>query len=76
MEATAVMVFLVALWSALATGLGALPVAWLGKRAEALRPALWGITVGLMSVAAVVGLLRPAFERGSAGSKIRRSRPQ
>jgi zinc transporter, ZIP family len=54
--------------TALATGLGALPVAWLGRRAESLRPALWGLTVGLMSVASVVGLLRPAFERGSVGT--------
>src|SRR5438270_8670456 len=52
--------------TALATGLGALPVAWLGRRAELLRPALWGLTVGLMSVASAVGLLRPAFDRGSA----------
>ena len=51
--------------TALATGLGALPVAHLGERAETLRPALWGLTVGLMSVASVVGLLLPALGEGS-----------
>ena len=38
----------------------------LGARAEQLRPALWGLTVGLMSVASVVGLLLPALGEGSA----------
>ena len=52
--------------TALATGLGALPVSRLGDRAEQLRPALWGLTVGLMTVASVVGLLLPAFDEGSA----------
>jgi len=54
--------------TALATGLGALPVSHLGRRAEELRPVLWGSTVGLMGVAAVVGLLLPAFREGSTGS--------
>ena len=53
--------------TALATGLGALPVSWLGAHADALRPALWGLTVGLMSVASVVGLLIPALDEGSVG---------
>jgi zinc transporter, ZIP family len=52
--------------TALATGLGALPVAHLGVHAKTLRPALWGLTVGLMSVASIVGLLLPALEEGSA----------
>jgi ZIP family zinc transporter len=51
--------------TALATGLGALPVARLGVHAKTLRPALWGLTVGLMSVASIVGLLLPALEEGS-----------
>jgi zinc transporter, ZIP family len=51
--------------TALATGLGALPVSRLGSHARAIRPALWGATVGLMSVAAVVGLLAPALDEGS-----------
>ena len=54
--------------TALATGLGAVPVFLLGERAERLRPALWGLAIGLMSVAAVVGLLRPALEQGSAAT--------
>ncbi|HEY1277394.1 MAG TPA: ZIP family metal transporter [Thermoleophilaceae bacterium] len=52
--------------TALATGLGAVPVFMLGSRAERLRPLLWGLTVGLMGVASVVGLLLPAFDEGSA----------
>ena len=51
--------------TALATGLGALPVSRLGARAETLRPALWGLTVGLMTVASIVGLLLPALDEGS-----------
>jgi len=50
--------------TALACGLGAIPVWMLGERAEALRPALWGVTVGLMGVASVVGLLLPALDEG------------
>jgi zinc transporter, ZIP family len=54
--------------TAFATGFGALPVSRLGARAHTLRPALWGLTVGLMSVASVVGLLLPALEEGSTGA--------
>ena len=54
--------------TALATGIGALPVSRLGEHAATLRPALWGLTVGLMSVASVVGLLLPALDEGSTGS--------
>ncbi len=50
--------------TALATGLGALPVSRLGEHAETLRPALWGLTVGLMTVASIVGLLLPALDEG------------
>jgi ZIP family zinc transporter len=52
--------------TALATGIGAIPVSRLGARAEELRPALWGLTVGLMTVASIVGLLLPAIDEGSA----------
>jgi zinc transporter, ZIP family len=52
--------------TALATGLGAVPVFALGARADALRPLLWGIAAGVMSVASVVGLLAPALDEGSA----------
>ena len=56
--------------TALATGLGAIPVSHLGRRAEEIRPVLWGLTVGLMSVAAVLGLLLPAFDGGSNGAAL------
>ena len=52
--------------TALACGLGAIPVWMLGERVEQLRPALWGLTVGLMSVASVVGLLLPALDEGGS----------
>jgi ZIP family zinc transporter len=51
--------------TAFATGLGALPVAWLRQRARDLRPAMWGLTIGLMGVASIVGLLLPGFDEGS-----------
>ena len=53
--------------TALATGLGAIPVSLLGGRAEALRPALWGLAAGVMAVASVAGLLLPALDEGSVG---------
>ena len=56
---------LVASGTALATGLGAIPVALLGARAAALQPALLGIAGGVMGVAAVAGLLMPALDDGT-----------
>jgi zinc transporter, ZIP family len=53
--------------TALATGLGAVPVFLLGRRAESLRPALWGLAAGVMAVASVVGLLLPALDEGTTG---------
>jgi zinc transporter, ZIP family len=52
--------------TALATGLGAVPVFVLEQRAAALRPLLWGVAAGLMTVASVVGLLEPALDDGSS----------
>ena len=52
--------------TALATGLGAVPVFVLEHRAAALRPLLWGLAAGLMSVASIVGLLEPALDEGSS----------
>jgi zinc transporter, ZIP family len=52
--------------TALATGVGAVPVFALGPRAHGLRPLLWGIAAGVMAVASVVGLLEPALGEGSA----------
>jgi ZIP family zinc transporter len=54
--------------TALATGLGAIPVMLLGTRAALLRPALWGIAIGAMGVASIVGLLLPALDEGSTAS--------
>ena len=51
--------FLAACGTALATGLGAVPVFMLGARGDRLAPALLGL-------AAVLGLLVPATEEGSA----------
>ena len=50
--------------TALATGLGAVPVFYLGSRAELLRPVLLGTAIGAMTVASVLGLLKPALEEG------------
>jgi zinc transporter, ZIP family len=57
-----VVVALVGALTALATGLGAVPVFLLGDRVAAFLPFLWGLTIGLMGVAAVVGLLLPALD--------------
>lgn len=57
--------FLAASATALATGLGAIPVWLLGTRAVALTPFLLGIAAGVMGVASVVGLLLPAADEGS-----------
>jgi zinc transporter, ZIP family len=54
--------------TALATGLGAVPVFALGARADGLRPLLWGVAAGVMGVASVVGLLEPALDEGSAAA--------
>src|SRR5262245_45455881 len=54
--------------TAIAHGIGAIPVFLLGKRAEALRPLLWGLAAGVMTVASVVGLLLPALDEGSAAA--------
>jgi zinc transporter, ZIP family len=57
----------IALATVLATGIGALPVIALGAhRARAAQGMLNGFAAGVMAVAATVGLLVPAAERGSA----------
>jgi ZIP family zinc transporter len=50
--------------TALATGLGALPVFFMGGKAELLRPILLGSAIGAMTVASLVGLLKPALDEG------------
>jgi zinc transporter, ZIP family len=58
--------FLAACGTALATGLGAVPVFFLGERAAQLAPFLLGFAAGVMGIASVFGLLIPAAEEGSA----------
>jgi len=53
-------VFLLACVTALATGLGVLPVAWLGPaRTERWRPLLWGIAAGVMTAASIGLIIEP-----------------
>jgi ZIP family zinc transporter len=59
---------LAATGTALATGVGAIPVWFLGARAAELRPALWGLAAGVMAVASIVGLLLPAIDEGGRSS--------
>jgi zinc transporter, ZIP family len=61
-----VVLMLAASGTALATGLGAIPVFFLGARAAQLTPLLLGFAAGVMGVASVAGLLIPAAEEGSA----------
>jgi ZIP family zinc transporter len=64
----AVTVFLAGLGTALATGLGAIPVFLLGQRAAAARPVLAGVAIGVMAVASIDGLLLPALDQGGDGA--------
>jgi len=61
-----VVLFLAACGTALATGLGAIPVFFLGERAATLTPFLLGLAAGVMGVASIAGLLIPATEEGPA----------
>jgi ZIP family zinc transporter len=65
-----VVLLLAACGTALATGLGAIPVFLLGRRAAALTPPLLGFAAGVMGVAAVAGLLIPAFQEGSVAAVV------
>ena len=56
--------------TALATGLGAIPVFLLGERAAALTPFLLGIAGGVMGVASVAGLILPAIDEGGTTGEI------
>jgi zinc transporter, ZIP family len=51
--------------TAIATGVGVIPVAVLGDRAAALRPFLLGIAAGVMAVASVIGLIVPGLDDGT-----------
>jgi zinc transporter, ZIP family len=61
---------LAACGTALAAGLGALPVYALGPRAARAAPALWGVAAIAMVGAAVFGLLGPAFDTDPVGGLI------
>ncbi len=61
---------LVATATTFATGLGVIPVAVLGERANDLKGGLLGVAAGVMLVAAVVGLLLPAFDEGGTGEVV------
>jgi zinc transporter, ZIP family len=65
-----VVLLLAALGTALATGLGAVPVFFLGERAAQLTPLLLGFAAGVMGVASISGLLIPATEEGSAAAVV------
>jgi len=65
-----VVLVLAASATALATGLGALPVFFMGSRAELLRPILLGTAIGAMTVASIVGLLEPALDEGGPGEVV------
>lgn len=54
--------------TALVTGLGAIPVFFLGERAALLTPPLLGFAAGVMGVASIFGLLVPGLEEGSVRS--------
>ncbi|MFM9127185.1 MAG: ZIP family metal transporter [Solirubrobacterales bacterium] len=56
-------VFLLATFTALATGLGALPVSWIGpERVRRYEPFLLGITAGVMTAASIGLLIDPVRE--------------
>jgi ZIP family zinc transporter len=59
-----VVLVLAASATALATGLGTLPVFFMGSKAELLRPVLLGTAIGAMTTASLVGLLKPAVDEG------------
>ncbi len=61
----AIVLLLAASGTALATGLGAIPVFFLGTRATQLTPLLLGFAAGTMGVASIAGLLLPAVDEGS-----------
>jgi zinc transporter, ZIP family len=65
-----IVLLLAASATALATGLGAVPVFFFGRRTERWTPFLLGFAAGVMGVAAVAGLLIPAGEEGSPGGVI------
>lgn len=66
----ALLLFVAASGTAVATGIGAIPVFLLGGQARRLRPLLLGVAIGVMAVASVAGLLLPALDEGSTASVV------
>jgi zinc transporter, ZIP family len=62
--------FVVGLGTALACGLGAVPVFLLGEHVKRWEAALGGLAAGLMAVASVDGLFLPAVDSGGIGQAI------
>jgi ZIP family zinc transporter len=56
---------LAATGTAVATGLGAIPVWVAGTRARAFQPMLLGVASGAMAIASISGLLLPGLDEGS-----------
>ena len=54
--------------TALATGIGVVPVVLLGERAAELRPLLLGVAAGAMGLASIAGLLLPGLDEGSSAA--------
>jgi ZIP family zinc transporter len=65
-----IVLLLAASATALATGLGAIPVFLFGQRTQRATPFLLAFAAGVMGVAAVAGLLIPASEEGSLAELI------
>ena len=58
-------VLLAGVVSMFATGLGVIPVVFLRRHVEFWRPLLIGVAIGAMTVASVIGLLKPGLQLGS-----------
>ena len=65
-----IVLLLAATGTALATGLGAIPVFIFGERTKRFTPILLGFAAGVMGVASFAGLLDPALEEGSTGEVV------
>jgi zinc transporter, ZIP family len=62
-----VLLVIAGLGTALACGLGAVPLFFAGKLLQAWKAALRGLAAGFMAVAAIEGLIRPALNSGGLG---------
>ena len=53
-----------------ATGLGVIPVVLLRRHVEYWRPLLIGVAIGAMSVASIIGLIKPGLRLGSTAEVV------